>query len=95
MSVQEIESTIAKLPPEQLVALGEWFDEYRADEWDRQIEADAKVGRLDSLIRRRRPTSQRVGLARFLRHRTTAGSWKRFEAQPEAVQKLTRKNYRC
>ena len=50
MSVQEIESAIAKLSPEQLAALGEWFDEYRADEWDRQIEADAKAGRLDSLI---------------------------------------------
>ena len=50
MSVQEIESAISKLPPEQLAALGAWFDEYRADEWDRQIEADAKAGRLDSLI---------------------------------------------
>ncbi|WP_420455990.1 hypothetical protein [Rubrivirga sp.] len=46
MSVQEIESAIVKLPPEQLAALGEWFDEYRADEWDRQIEANAKAGRL-------------------------------------------------
>ena len=50
MSVQEIESAIANLPPEQLAALGEWFDEYRADEWDRQIEADAKAGRLDTLV---------------------------------------------
>ena len=50
MSVQEIETAIAKLSPDQLAALGEWFDEYRADEWDRQIEADAKAGRLDALI---------------------------------------------
>ena len=51
MSVQEIESAIANLPPDQLAALAEWFDEYRADEWDRQIEADAKAGRLDALVR--------------------------------------------
>ncbi|MEM8601270.1 MAG: hypothetical protein AAGF99_15230 [Bacteroidota bacterium] len=50
MSVQELEAAIAKLPPDQLAALGEWFDEYRADEWDRQIEADAKAGRLDALV---------------------------------------------
>ena len=50
MSVQELEIAISKLPPDQLSALGEWFDEYRADEWDRQIEADAKAGRLDALI---------------------------------------------
>ena len=39
-----------RLSPDQLAALGEWFDAYRADEWDRQIEADAKAGRLDALI---------------------------------------------
>ena len=50
MSVQEIETAISKLPPDQLAALGEWFDEYRAEEWDRQIEADAKAGRLDALV---------------------------------------------
>ena len=50
MSVRELEIAISKLPPDQLAALGEWFDEYRADKWDRQIEADAKAGRLDALI---------------------------------------------
>ena len=50
MSVQELESAISKLPPDQLAALGEWFDEYRADAWDRQIERDAKTGRLDALV---------------------------------------------
>ncbi|MEM0964203.1 MAG: hypothetical protein AAGK21_16875 [Bacteroidota bacterium] len=51
MSVQEIEAAITKLTPDQLAALGAWFDEYRADAWDRQIEADAEAGRLDGLIR--------------------------------------------
>lgn len=51
MGVQELETAISKLPPDQLAALGKWFDEYRADEWDRQIEADAQAGRLDGLVR--------------------------------------------
>lgn len=29
-----------------------------------------------------------------MRHRTTAGFWKRFDAQPERVQTLARKNFR-
>lgn len=50
VSVQELETAIAKLPPGQLAAFGEWFDEYRADEWDQQIKADAKGGKLDALV---------------------------------------------
>ena len=51
MSVQELETAISNLPPDHLAALGEWFDEYRAEEWDRQIEAAARDGRLDALVR--------------------------------------------
>ena len=29
-----------------------------------------------------------------MRHRTTAGFWKRYDRQPEHVQRLARKNYR-
>ena len=54
MSVQELETAISRLPPDQLAALGEWFDDYRADVWDRQIEADAAAGRFDSLVRETR-----------------------------------------
>lgn len=50
MSVQEIERAISKLPPDQLARLAEWFDEYRAEEWDRQIQSDANAGRLDVLL---------------------------------------------
>lgn len=50
MSVQELEAAISELPPEQLAALAEWFDDFRSDAWDRQIEADAAAGRLDALV---------------------------------------------
>lgn len=51
MSVQEIEAAVSQLPPDQLSRFVEWFEEFRSDAWDRQIEADADAGRLDQLIR--------------------------------------------
>jgi uncharacterized membrane protein YccC len=47
MSIQEIESAVANLPPEDLARFARWFEEYLADEWDRQIEQDIEAGRLD------------------------------------------------
>ncbi len=51
MSVQELENAVARLSPEDLARFTEWFEDYKADDWDRQIEADAKAGRLDALVR--------------------------------------------
>ena len=41
MNVQEIENAITALSPEELAAFSQWFEEYTADQWDKQIEADA------------------------------------------------------
>ncbi len=49
MSVEEIETAISQLPSPELSRLAAWFEEYQADLWDRQIEADALAGRLDVL----------------------------------------------
>ena len=49
MSVQEIERAITQLPTPELSQFAAWFEEYQADQWDRQIEADALAGRLDAL----------------------------------------------
>ena len=49
MSVQQIESAIAKLSKEEFDRFSEWFEEYKAEQWDRQIEADANAGKLDAL----------------------------------------------
>jgi hypothetical protein len=49
-SVQEIENAITKLKPEQVDQIAEWLEEYREEAWDRQIECDAKSGKLDKLI---------------------------------------------
>ena len=47
MSVQEIESEVARLPAEELSRFSKWFEEYLADQWDRQIEADMLAGRFN------------------------------------------------
>ena len=48
-SIAEIERAITKLSPREFIELEQWFDAERNRKWDRQIEADAKAGRLDFL----------------------------------------------
>ena len=52
MSVQELEAEVARLSTADMKAFATWFDEFRADAWDRQIEADAAAGRLDYLMKK-------------------------------------------
>jgi len=47
--LEQIEKSIAELSPEELKAFAAWFEGLQADMWDKQIEADAKSGRLDKL----------------------------------------------
>lgn len=49
-TVAEIENAIKKLTPEEIRAVADWLDEFREQLWDRQIEADAKAGKLDKLM---------------------------------------------
>lgn len=51
MSVQELEDAILQLSPDEFAQLARWIDEYRGDQWDRQIEADIHAGRLDEAAR--------------------------------------------
>jgi len=50
MSVEELEKAIAKLPADQLARLRAWFEDFVADEWDRQMARDAENGKLDKLF---------------------------------------------
>ena len=49
MSIEELEKTVSKLPPEQLSRFREWFIEFDADNWDKALESDIADGRLDEL----------------------------------------------
>jgi hypothetical protein len=48
--LEKIEQDIVTLSSTGRRKLADWLAEYQEDEWDRQIEADAKAGRLDRLI---------------------------------------------
>ena len=48
--VELLEQRIENLSPQELAKLRAWFVEFDARVWDEQIEADAKVGKLDGLI---------------------------------------------
>lgn len=52
MSVQEIKEAVSQLPANELSDLSQWFEEYVADQWDRQIEADILAGRFDAAGKR-------------------------------------------
>ena len=52
MSVQEIEIAITKLNSEEFWKLSGWILESRSQQWDEQIEEDAKAGRLNALIKK-------------------------------------------
>ncbi len=50
--VEQVERQIEALEPSELKALREWFERYDAALWDRQIESDARSGKLDRLAGR-------------------------------------------
>lgn len=49
MELQELEKAIEKLPKNDFREFSSWFDHFRANLWDKQIEEDAMAGRLDHL----------------------------------------------
>lgn len=46
-TVQEITQAISRLPREELARFREWFEEFDASAWDKQIESDIESGKLD------------------------------------------------
>ena len=50
MSVKEIETAITQLSVKDLAELVGWLENYQAQLWDKQIEADLEAGRLDALL---------------------------------------------
>jgi hypothetical protein len=51
MSVQELESAVAKLSPPELSVFSDWFDKFIAEAWDARLESDVRAGKLDHLAR--------------------------------------------
>lgn len=64
-NVEEIERAVSELGPEDLRRFREWFAEFDAELWDRQIERDLRAGRLGALVEEAR-AAHRSGRARAL-----------------------------
>ena len=47
--VESIEDQLKALSAEELKAFRDWFAQFDAEVWDRQIESDAKSGKLNDL----------------------------------------------
>ncbi len=47
--VSQLEQAIAQLSPKELARFRKWFEEFDAQQWDKQFEKDAKSGKLDKL----------------------------------------------
>jgi hypothetical protein len=50
-TVAEIEAAISNLPPQDFAQVRDWLLERDNLLWDKQIEEDAKAGRLDHIIK--------------------------------------------
>ncbi len=50
--LEKIEGQVKQLTPEELQAFRDWLVQFDADAWDRQIESDARSGKLDNLADR-------------------------------------------
>jgi hypothetical protein len=61
--LEELENRIRKLAPEDLAKFRAWFVEFDHVLWDRQIQADAKDGKLDKLVNEAR-ADYKAGKAR-------------------------------
>ena len=49
-AIEKLELLVKSLSPQELAKFREWFAEFDAQIWDRQIEADAAAGKLDRII---------------------------------------------
>jgi hypothetical protein len=50
VSVEQIELEVAKLERDQFARFSAWFENFRADAWDKQISSDAESGKFDAVF---------------------------------------------
>ena len=63
--VQLLEREVKKLDKASLEAFRNWFREYDSAAWDRQLERDARAGKLESMVADAR-SSHKAGKTRAL-----------------------------
>ena len=69
LTVEQIQHAIQSLPEEDYLRFREWFSawdwDHDWDDWDRQIAADSKAGKLDFLVKQAKEDA-RLGQLRGL-----------------------------
>ena len=50
-TIDAIKKAIETLPDEDYAQLRQWFSDKDWGKWDKQIEADSRIGRLDFLVK--------------------------------------------
>ncbi len=48
-SNETLKQTVLNLSPDELLEFSNWFEEFMAEQWDKQIEADILKGHLDKI----------------------------------------------
>jgi hypothetical protein len=48
--IEDIQTAVEQLSPEEFARFREWFEEFEARLFDEQIERDLKAGKLDKLL---------------------------------------------
>lgn len=48
-TIQEIQTAVSELSPEELSVFRAWFAEFDAKVWDQELEQDVAAGRLEAL----------------------------------------------
>jgi predicted esterase len=48
--IKALEEAVQALPPSALAEFRRWFVEFDSTAWDRQLDTDAAVGKLDALL---------------------------------------------
>lgn len=51
MTITQLQDHITQLPPNDLRAFADWFEDYLDEQWDKEIEDDVRAGRLDAAAR--------------------------------------------
>ena len=49
LTIKQLEQAVSSLPREELARFREWFDEFDAKAWDKQLEVDVKTGKLNKV----------------------------------------------
>jgi len=52
MSVEDLESAVSHLSAVEFARFRKWFEEFAADQWDREIESDIAAWRFDAAGKR-------------------------------------------